>query len=99
KLIENSWARGRAAVIRVARMEVQYRGPSTRRFDRLLCNLVRRDRQIFGHRRRVHRARHGACYDDFAPSSLHVRLSARVCSWTKRASVATSLATWRAGDA
>jgi len=55
---------GRAAVGH-ASVQMDDRGAGLGRVDRLLCDLVGRDRQMRGHRRRVDRAGDGAGDDDF----------------------------------
>ena len=53
----------RPAVLRVARVQVHDRGTRLRRAERALGDLLRRDRQVRAHGRRVDRAGHGAADD------------------------------------
>ena len=53
------------AVLRVARMQMHDRGAGFGRAERRVGDLLRRDRQMRRHRRRVDRAGDGAGDDDF----------------------------------
>ena len=72
ELIEHRRVGRRAAVARIARVQVQDGGARVRGFDRLLGDLVRRNRQVFGHGRGVDRTGDGAGDDDPSlPPSHH----------------------------
>ena len=66
ELLEQRRVLARPAVLGIARVQVQDRGPGLGRGERRLGDLVRRHRQIGRHRRRVDRAGDGAGDDDFA---------------------------------
>src|SRR5205814_4494978 len=61
----------RAAVLRIAGVQVNDRCARPRRADRSLGDLLRRDRQVRRHGRRVDRPGHGARDDDFALRCCH----------------------------
>jgi len=74
---EHRWVSGRAAVLRVARMQVEDGRSGFGRGDRFAGDFVRRHRQVGRHRRRMDRARHRAGDDGLALPRLRHAVSFR----------------------